>query len=53
LQAIDRAVHQGIHNSYGPLGRWWYGTPGWAKAVQGSAGAGAVGEALQDCECSR
>ena len=53
LQAVDRAVHQGIHNAYGPLGRWWYGTPGWAKAVQGSAGVGAAGEALQDCECSR
>ena len=38
LNPIAFSVHQGVHG-YGPtpynfIGRWWFGTPGWAKALQ-------------------
>lgn len=51
LHPIERAVHQGIHNTFGPLGRWWYGTPNWAKAAQGSLATGAAAELADDEGC--
>jgi hypothetical protein len=51
LNPIERTTHQAVHNTFGPLGRWWHGTPGWAKSAQGAAAAGAAGEAMKDCEC--
>ncbi|WP_432735941.1 hypothetical protein [Ralstonia solanacearum] len=38
LNPIERSVHQQIHNEFNALERWWYGTPNWAKAAQGSLG---------------
>lgn len=51
LNPIDRATHQGLHNAFGPLARWWYGTPAWAQAAEGSIAAGAAGELQKDCTC--
>lgn len=54
LHPIERGIHQRLHNEYGPLGRWWYGTPDWAKTAELAAGAGVVAEVADDeCECQQ
>jgi RHS repeat-associated protein len=53
LNAIDRALHQQIHNEFDALERWWAGTPSWGKAAEVSLGAGAVGQmASPGCGCN-
>ncbi|MBK8815233.1 MAG: hypothetical protein IPN42_06850 [Methylococcaceae bacterium] len=52
LNPIERRIHQNIHNKYGPLARWWHGTPEWAKAAEVSTGTGVAAElADDDCGC--
>jgi len=52
LHGVERALHRGVHNDFGPLGRWWYGTPNWAKAGEGALGSGVIAEMADgDCEC--
>lgn len=59
LNPVPREIHQRIHGNhptldqFGPLGRWWYGTPEWAKAAQGSLAGGLAGDAATagDCGC--
>jgi RHS repeat-associated protein len=54
----DWATHANIHG-YGPdpynaVGRWWYGTPDWAKIGEGSL-AGKAANSLRDdaCNCAQ
>jgi len=59
LNPVPRETHQRIHGNhptldqFGPLGRWWHGTPEWAKAAQGSLAGGLAGDAATagDCGC--
>jgi len=49
---IARGMHQLLHNEFGPLRRWWYGWPNWAKIAVGAPVAGVVGDAVDpDCGC--
>jgi len=58
LKPVPRGVHQRIHGvhpdlpQFGPIGRWWHGTPAWAKIAQSSPAAGAVADVIdKDCGC--
>ncbi len=50
LKSLPRGIHQRIHGNhpslprYGPIARWWTGTPGWAKAGQASITGGGTAE---------
>jgi RHS repeat-associated protein len=51
----DWSTHANIHG-YGPdpynaVGKWWYGTPNWAKIGEGSL-AGKAANSLRDDECN-
>jgi RHS repeat-associated protein len=56
LMPMDSATHTAVHgggpNAYGPWGKFWNGTPGWAKAAGASAGGrGANGARGEGCDC--
>jgi hypothetical protein len=59
LNPVPRETHQRIHGNhptmdqFGPVARWWYGTPEWAKAAQGFLAGGLAGDAgiAGDCGC--
>ncbi|HID99060.1 MAG TPA: RHS repeat-associated core domain-containing protein [Thiotrichaceae bacterium] len=59
LNPIPRNIHWRIHGNdpnfekFGPLRRWWYETPNWAKAAEGALGGGIAGDVATagDCEC--
>lgn len=54
----DWATHANIHGNgpdpYNAVGKWWHGTPDWAKIAEGSI-AGKTGNAFRDddCECDQ
>jgi RHS repeat-associated protein len=49
---IPREIHQGLHNDYGPLRRWWHGTPDWAKIGETAPAAGIAADVADpDCGC--
>jgi len=62
LNSIPRPIHARIHGRnlqtgqprFNPLQRYYYGTPQWAKAAQGSLGTRALAEAATEdgCGCS-
>lgn len=52
-RALPTTVHQSLHGARGglrPVAHWWYGTPHWLLAAEGSAVAGGVAE-MVDSEC--
>jgi len=54
LNPIPRALHQDLHNRFGPVQRWWHGTPDWAKAAEISALSGGAAEQIDsECGCEK
>ncbi|EPQ9997603.1 RHS repeat-associated core domain-containing protein [Vibrio vulnificus] len=55
LNSIPRSVHQNIHGNgptpYSAVGRWWHGTPGWAKTGQASLAGGGVVDMTKEEGC--
>ena len=61
LNPMLREIHKRMHSADNQLGkdmfnfaqRWWYGTPVWAKAAQGSIAGGAIAKMFSgaSCEC--
>jgi len=58
LNPIPRATHELIHGNapggqkYGAFMRWFKGTPGWAKGVEGGVAAGVAGpDNSANCAC--
>jgi uncharacterized protein RhaS with RHS repeats len=54
LNPIERGIHQRLHNEFGPAGRWWHGTPEWAKAGEAAFGIGVATEITdEECGCEQ
>jgi hypothetical protein len=62
---LRNMIHKRIHGRdlvselprFNIFQRWWYGTPGWAKAMQGSIVGGATGKVTarifgSECQCA-
>ncbi|EMS1065609.1 hypothetical protein WKS79_004300, partial [Providencia stuartii] len=51
-------IHQNIHGNgptpYSAFGRWWHGTPEWAKVAQASPVSGGLADSINDegCGCA-
>ncbi|EHH4614758.1 TraC family protein [Escherichia coli] len=58
LKSIPRDIHQNIHGNgptpYSAFGRWWHGTPEWAKVAQASPVSGGLADSINDegCGCA-
>lgn len=52
MKSIPRDIHQNIHGNgptpYSAFGRWWHGTPEWAKVAQASPVSGGLADSIND-----
>ncbi|MCG8122366.1 MAG: hypothetical protein N0E55_00175, partial [Candidatus Thiodiazotropha taylori] len=55
LNPIPRGVHRNVHGNgptpYNAVGRWWHGTPEWAKAAEVGVAASMILPGNDECEC--
>ncbi|MDX1485172.1 MAG: RHS repeat-associated core domain-containing protein, partial [Alphaproteobacteria bacterium] len=56
LNPVSRGIHQRIHGKspepqFGPFGRWWHGTPPWAKSAEVSGAGAILAPKGQGCGC--
>jgi RHS repeat-associated protein len=49
---VPNSVNRGILNVMNPVSRTLYGSPGWARAAGGYAGAGVALDAADECTCN-
>ena len=49
---VPNSINRGLLNTMNPVSRTLYGSPGWARAAGGYAGAGVAMDAADECTCN-